>query len=235
MKEVTLDAELRGISKKERNKLRNEGKVPAVFYGNKEKSLSMSVGAKVFDDALRAGGANILVTLNLGNEKKTAIVKEVQRDIISQKPIHVDFLAVDLNEKVEVNVPLHISGIAPGVKLSGGVMEHILREVKVRCLPTAIPQTVTVDVSALEINHSILVKDLPQIEGVEFISDPAGIIVNIVAPTILEEAPAPGTEAAAATATGAEPEVIAKGKKETEEAAAAEGEKKPAAKGGEKK
>jgi large subunit ribosomal protein L25 len=237
MKEVMLDAELRTISSKHMLKeLRAKGMVPAVFYGHDEKNIIMAVASRKFDEVIHAGGSNVLVTLNVGADKKTAIVKEIQRDVISQLPIHIDFQAVSLKEKIEVSVLLHITGIAPGVKLGGGVMEHILREVRVRCLPTDIPQAVTVDVSALEINHSIAVKDLPPMPGIEFISDPAAIIVNIVAPTVLEEAPAAGAEAAVAgAATGAEPEVISKGKKDKEEGADGAAAKPEAGKGGEKK
>ncbi|MHB9154108.1 MAG: 50S ribosomal protein L25 [Endomicrobiales bacterium] len=241
MKEVNLEVETREISTKHRLKeLRASGKVPAVFYGHTEKAVSLAVGAKNLDEAIRAGGSNVLISLKVGNDTKTAIVKEIQRDVISQSPIHVDFQAVSLKEKIEVSVPLHIVGIAPGVKLSGGVLEHILREMRVRCLPTDIPHAVNVDVSSLEINHSLAVRDLPVLEGVEYLADPSSIIVNIVAPTVLEEAPAPGTEAAAAGTAAAEPEVISKGKKEEEEGAegapAAAGEKKgEKPKGGEKK
>ena len=214
MKEVILDAELRAISTKHNLKeLRANGRVPAVFYGHGEKALTLCVALKKFEELVHAGGSNVLVSLKLGNESKSAIVKDIQRDVISQVPVHIDFQAISLKEKIEVSVPLHIVGTAPGVKLSGGVMEHILREVRVECLPTDIPQVINVDVSGLEINHSFAVKDLPAMEGVEILSDLDSIIVNVVAPTVLEEAPAPGAEAAAA-ATAAEPEVISKGKKE---------------------
>ena len=154
---------------------------------------------------------------------KTAIVKQIQRDCISQKPIHVDFQAVSLQEKIEVKVSLHIQGIAPGVKNSGGILEHLMRDIAVQCLPTNIPHNIVVDISSLELNHSITVKDLPRIEGVEFLSDENAIIVNVVVPAA-EEVPATPAEAAAAAATPgstAEPEVISKGKKDKEDGAAA--------------
>jgi large subunit ribosomal protein L25 len=236
MKEVILQAETRPVSTRHTIKeMRTNGMIPAIFYGHQEKPLAIAVVGKRFDEIIHSGGGNVLVSLKIGDDTKAAIIKEVQRDIITRKPIHIDFQAVSLKEKIEVNVPIHIMGIAPGVKLSGGVMEHFLREIRVSCLPTDIPQAINVDVSGLEINHSLAVKDLPKIEGIDFISDPGAIIVNIVAPTVLEEAPAPGTEAVAAAgaAAPAEPEVISKGKKEKEEGA--EGEKKAESKGGEKK
>ena len=234
MKEVTLEAQTREISTKHNLKdLRVKGMIPAVFYGRGEKVTALSVESKKFDEILHTGGSNVLVNIKFSDGSKTAIVKQIQRDVISRKPIHIDFQAISMKEKIEISVPLRIKGIAPGVKLSGGVMEYITRELRVSCLPADIPETFDVDVSALEINHAIAVKDLPKIKGIEILTDPASIIVNIVAPTILEEAPAPGVEGAIAAEAPAEPEVISKGKKleEGEEGAAAPaaGEKKPEA------
>ena len=222
MKEVILDAELRTVATKNHLKsLRNDGKVPGTFYGAGEKAMSMVVNLKQFEKLMHEhGGGNVLVNLKFTNDSKTAIVKEVQRDIIKQTPIHVDFQSVSLKDKIVVNVPLRITGEAPGVKVGGGILEHLLREVHVRCLPMDIPDFITVDVSKLEINHAVTVKDLPQMEGVEVTSDPQAIILSIVAPTALEEAPAAGAAVAAAGAA-AEPEVISKGKKEKEEGEAA--------------
>jgi len=220
MKEVSLEIVPREISTRHNLKsVRAQGLVPAIFYGHGEKNITMSIDARKFDTLLHSGfGSNVLVSLKIGDGTKTAIIKDIQRDVITQKPIHIDFQAVSLKEKIEVNVSLHITGTAPGVKLSGGILEHILREVRVSCLPQDIPQAINVDVSALEINQALTVKDLPLIEGVDILTDPSGLIVNIVAPTVMEEAPAAATPEAAA-ATGAEPEVISKGKKEKEEGA----------------
>ncbi len=224
MKEMVLEAQVRDTSAKRLLKtVRAGGRVPGVFYGHSEKPLALSVVEKSFGEMLASGGANVLVTLKFGDMSKTAIVKDIQRDVLTQRPIHIDFQAISMKEKIEVNVPVHILGIAPGVKLSGGILEHIIRELKVSCLPGDIPQAVNADVSALEIGDGISVKDLPKIKDVDYLADPDTIVINIVAPSVIEEAPAPGTEAVAAGA--AEPEVISKGKKE-EGADAAAGEKK---------
>lgn len=196
--------------------------VPAVFYGNKEKTQQLTVSVKNFKEIMHSGGANVLINLKLKEGSKTAIIKEVQRDIISQEPIHIDFQAISLKEKVQVSVPLHILGTAPGVKLSGGILEHLMREVVIKCLPTEIPQKIDVDVSNLQIGNAILVKDLPKTEGVEMISNLGSIIVNVVSPTVIEEKPAEEAAAEAAVPTIAEPEVISKGKKEKEGEAAAQ-------------
>jgi large subunit ribosomal protein L25 len=226
MKEIVFQVEPREITNKHSLKaLRAQNKIAGVFYGKEEKPIPVSFGEKDFEKLLEtSGGSNILVRLKIKDAVKTAILKEVQRDIISHKPIHVDFQAVSLKEKIQVKVPLHIIGTSPGVKLSGGVLEHILREIVVNCLPTEIPNSIEVDVSVLEINQSIAVKDLKISKDIEILSDPNAIIVNIVQPTILEEAPAPAAEGVVAEAV-AEPEVISKGKKpeEGEEAAPEKG------------
>ncbi|HBU70032.1 MAG TPA: 50S ribosomal protein L25 [Elusimicrobia bacterium] len=218
MKEIAIAAEKRDVTTKHNLKaLRESGKIPAVFYAEGEQPVSIFVDTKNFEKLLGGGmGSNALINLNIAGQNKMVIIKEIQNHIITEKPIHIDFQGVSLKKKIEVSVHLKIEGEAPGVKIGGGVLEHILREVKVRCLPTDIPQHIVVDVSKLDINHAIAVRDLPITEGLEFISDPASIIVNIVAPTELEETPV----AAAAAAATAEPEVIAKGKKDKEEGAA---------------
>jgi large subunit ribosomal protein L25 len=231
MQELVLEVESREISNKQKLKtLKREGRIPAILYGAKEKSVALSVDGKKFEKALASEqSSNLLVNLKFGSESKTAIVKEIQRDIISQKPIHIDFQSISLKDKIEVSVHLHITGEAPGVKLGGGILEHIIRDVKVKCLPTDIPKAINIDVSKMEINQAVYVKDLPKIEGVEILTDPYTMIINIVAPTVLEEV-APAVDAAAAVTGTVEPEVIKKGKKEEE------GEVAPAAeeKGGKK-
>jgi len=227
MNEVLLEAQVREVGTKHKiAEIRNQGGIPGVVYGVGEKNIVITINAKSFDKLLHSGaGKNTIINLKIGSISKTAIVKEIQRDMLTQTPIHVDFHAISLQKKIEVSVPVHVIGIATGVKLSGGVMEHVLREIKVSCLPTEIPKSINVDVSALEIGQSITVKDLPEMKGVDLLEDASGILVNIVAPTILEEKP---VESVAGVP---EPEVITKGKKdETAEGAAAVDDKgkKPA-------
>jgi large subunit ribosomal protein L25 len=168
-----------------------------------------------------------LITLKIDSASHPVLVKEIQRNPIARAILHVDLQRVSLKQKVEASVPVHVKGEAPGVKLGGGVLEHVLREVRVRCLPTEIPAALDADVSALQIGHGIRAKDLALPPGVELAVDAELIIINIVAPTILEE-PTPSATPAAATA---EPEVIKKGKVEEGEegAAPAAGKTAPAA------
>ncbi|MDR2645102.1 MAG: 50S ribosomal protein L25 [Endomicrobium sp.] len=213
MNEVILDVELRAAGTKGGlSSLKKEGKIPAVFYGKNVKHESISVNAKAFASVIEANGANVIIDLNFKDGKKPAIVKEIQRDVLTQVPIHIDFRSISLEDKVEVLVPIHIDGVADGVKNFGGTMEFIVREVKVKALPKNIPQKISVDVSALGIGQGITIADLPKLEGIDYVQDPSTLIINVIAAKVEEEKPA---EAAVGTEP-AQPEVISKGKKDKE-------------------
>jgi large subunit ribosomal protein L25 len=197
--------------------LRAKGSVPAVVYGGRKEPVSLSVDGKELLSLLKGHGMNILVSLKVGTDGDTVLLKDLQRDFVTHDIIHVDFQRISMTDTLEVNVPLRIVGEAPGVKLGGGILEHILRDLRVRCLPSDIPSAVDVEISALQINQGLRVKDLRPASGVEILTDAEHFVVNVVAPSELEEAPA---TAAAAPGT-AEPEVIAKGKKPEEGAEAA--------------
>jgi large subunit ribosomal protein L25 len=214
VKGIILDAELRTAgSKKSLASLRKSGKIPAVFYGKNIEAESIAVSSKAFISIVETSGANAVVYLNFKDGKKPAIIKSLQRDVLSQNPIHVDFQAVSLKDKVEVFVPLHIEGVADGVKNFGGVMEFIVREVEVEALPEDIPQKISVDVGALGIGDRITIADLPKMEGVKYLQDISTLIVHVVAVTLTkEEKSSAGAEGEEAT----QPEVISKGKKDKE-------------------
>jgi large subunit ribosomal protein L25 len=227
MQTIELRAEKRELaSKGTLSKLRLEGQIPAVVYGGKKSPENLALNLKNLTQLLKGHGVNVLMNLKLGDGAEIVLLKDVQRDVLSHDVIHVDFQRISMTEKLEVNVPLHVVGEAPGVKVGGGILEHILRNLRVRCLPTDIPDSISVDVSQLQLNQGIKVKDLVLPVGVEALNDREGLVMNIVAPAAEEVA---ATPAAGAAPTGTEPEVIAKGKKpeEGEEAAGA----KPAAGG----
>ncbi|MCA6072739.1 MAG: 50S ribosomal protein L25 [Endomicrobium sp.] len=211
MKEVTLDVESRKLeSKGILSALRKGGKIPAVFYGKNIKSESISVDLKTFDSIIKENGANVIIDLNFKSGKKAAIVKSLQRDILTQSPIHIDFQSISLADKVEVSVPIHIDGIADGVKNFGGVMEFISREVRVKALPKSIPQKISIDVSALGIGHGITVADLPKLDGVDYVQDQSTLIINVITVAVEEE------KSVDTSAEAVQPEVISKGKKDKE-------------------
>ena len=228
MKEIELKVELRQNgkgTKKELSTLRTARMIPAVVYGGDKPPVSVVVSEKDLTKATKTGGANAILHLKHSKGEDTVILKTLQHHAVSLAPIHADFQRISLREKIEVKVPIHVVGEAPGVKLHGGILEHVLRELRVRALPTAIPQKIDVDVSNLQLNENVLVKDVIVAKDLEVLDAPDHIVINVVQPTAEVVAPTP--EAAAAAA--AEPEVIAKGKKEEEGAEGAEKGKAAAA------
>ena len=219
MKRVDLEIQPRDLGQKDvrrnPNQMRREGWVPAVLYGH-GKPVSVAVNQKILDKAIHTeAGINALFNIKLGGKTALGMIKDIQRDIFTQDPIHVDFFRINVKEKIEVHIPIRAVGVPVGVKDEGGILEHIQREVHLRCLPDQIPPHVDVDVTALNIHQSIKVADLKWDAGIEVLTPGDHIIVNVVIPKV-EEEPAPAEVAEAVPAEGAEPEVIAKGKKEEE-------------------
>lgn len=198
-------------------KARAAGQIPGVIYGHGETPMAVMVDGREFSTAMRAHkGGNAIVNLKVGDGEYTALVRDAQVDPLSRAIVHLDFQHISLTETIEVEVPVHPVGIAIGVKDGGGILELITRQLEVRCLPTAIPAAIDVDVTALTIGASLHVSDI-QAEGFTILTDPETTVLTVVAPTV-EEAPAAGAEGEAAAAP-AEPEVVAtKGKKDEGEA-----------------
>jgi large subunit ribosomal protein L25 len=194
-------------------KSRAAGQIPAVLYGHGETPIPVAIGTRDFEIALhRHEGGNPIVNLALEGGEYTALIRDVQYDPVTHHILHLDFQHISLTETVEVKVALHFEGLAIGVKDGGGILESILREVEVRCLPTAIPPSISVDVSHLNIGDSVHVRDLV-VPNVEILTDPTATLATVVPPTVMEEKPA---EEAAVAEAATEPEVITKGKKEEE-------------------
>jgi large subunit ribosomal protein L25 len=161
------------------------------------------------------GGEHALITLELneGDSHKSehpVLIKDYQREPVSEELLHVDFIEVSLKEKIKVTIPIVIIKEPAGIKM-GGIMQHRVREIEVECLPTQIPDKVEIDAGFVEIGHSLHVSDIPPMEGVKIISDPSEVILSVTAP---KEEAAP---AAAEEAEVVEPELSkAKGKPEEE-------------------
>jgi large subunit ribosomal protein L25 len=200
-------------------KLRQAGRIPAVYYGRGEEPIALVVGLKDLQDVIeRAEGSNVIVDLKVdgsGSGDRKALIREIQRDPVGGHILHLDLQHISLTERIVVEVPIVLVGIATGVKDGGGILEHLLREVEVECLPTDIPSRLEVDVSALNIGDSLHVSDL-KADRVEIITEADRAIATVVPPTVLEEAK-PAEEGAAA-----EPELV-KEKKEEAEAGGKEG------------
>jgi large subunit ribosomal protein L25 len=171
------------------------------------------VGARDFQIALATSqGRNPIVNLSVSGTDYTALIRDVQYDPINHDILHLDFQHISLTEKIEVEVAIHLVGLPVGVKDAGGILEQILRTVEVRCLPTAIPSALDIDVTHLGIGDSVHVRDL-KIQDFELLTEVDATVATVVPPTVMEEKPA---EEVAATAT-AEPELsVERGKKEEE-------------------
>lgn len=217
MQTVELSTQKRDLSTKGAlRQVRLAGRVPSIVYGGKKNPSISSVDTKEFLKMMTTHGHNVLVNLKSEEGTDLALVLEVQRDVLTRAPIHVDFRRISMSEKIEISVPLHVKGEAPGVKLQGGILELIVHDLRVKCLPSDIPNELVLDVSGLNINQGLKVKDIVLPKGVETEIETDRLVLNIVAPTeFKEETPAAGAAVAAAPGAG-EPEVIAKGKKPEE-------------------
>jgi len=206
-----------GVGKGWARKARAAGQIPAVLYGHGETPVPISVEFREFELALRGHkGSNAVVNLAVAGGDVTALVRDVQYDPLSRAIIHLDFQHISLTEQIIVEVPVHLVGTPVGVKDGGGILEHLVRTLEVRCLPTAIPPSIDVDVTALNIGQNLHVRDLVAGKGYEITAGPDVAVAAVVAPAAEEVVAAPA-EGEVAAVEGAEPEVVgAKGKKEGE-------------------
>jgi len=195
-------------------RLRREGKIPGVLYGKKQEPSLVQVDARDLQHALRSHGPSALLDLSLGNDRVTAVIKEVQHDPVSGRLSHLAFQRVSLEDKITANVPLVFTGDTSAVTDLGGVIEHPASEVTVRCRADHLPESIVVDLSSLTLGSSLRVADLTPPEGVEIVSNPEQVIAaTSVSAAAREEA---GAEAAAAAeAAEAAPATEESGEKES--------------------
>lgn len=169
-----------------RNKLRHEGKVPAVVNGYKVESTAIAVNAAELEKILRENGLNTVITINLEGKKVNTLIKEYQADTFTRNLTHVEFLSVDMNEETEVEAEVSLTGEAAGVK-AGGVLAQNLYAVVVSATPDKLPERVEVDVTALEIGDSLTVADLPKNDDYTIVTDGEEQIVAITEPQEIPE------------------------------------------------
>jgi large subunit ribosomal protein L25 len=188
-------------------KLRATGRIPAVVYGRGKTSRTVSVDPAALAQVLRKAhsGINTLIDLALDSGETVVLVREIQKDPVSGQWVHADLFEVDLQQTLQVRVPLHFVGKARGVEF-GGILDHPMRELEIECLPRAIPNAIEVDVSDLDVGDSIHVRELALPEGAQMISDLDLAVASVVLPKSEEAAPA---EAAAVAAEGAPAEAAA--------------------------
>lgn len=183
MERVQLDVELRDeTGTGSARRLREQGLVPGVVYGRGQEPINLKLDATELADVT---GGNAIIDLQVDGEEKTVMVKDVQRDVITDEYLHVDFHQIALDEPIVVEVPISLKGVAEGVK-EGGVLQKTLRKVEVECLPTEIPSDLKLDISELEVGESLHVGDLEASEGVEFTTSGDEVVVTVVAPTELD-------------------------------------------------
>ncbi|MEK6528052.1 MAG: 50S ribosomal protein L25 [Nitrospirota bacterium] len=218
MEKVILKAAKRvGTGKGNSRQLRSGGILPGVLYSGgsstsiqlQKKEISKLMGSK--------GKEQALISIELEGDKASmsnhwALIKDYQLDPVKNELLHVDFIEISLKKKIKLTVPIVITKEPIGVK-NGGILQQQMREVKVECLPTQIPDGIEVDASSLDIGHSLHVSDLVIKEGVKILSEPQEVILSVIAPAVEEVAPvAPAAEEIK------EPELVKKTKTKEEEA-----------------
>ena len=232
--EATLDAVKRDSrGKNEARRLRASGKIPAVVYGvQKEgdaaRTVEVSVDPKPLMRILHSGsGVNTLITLKLDGEGESRVlVKEFLVDPITSHLLHADFFRVNMDRRIQVTVQVVVKGEPRGVKVEGGVLDFVHREIELECLPAEIPSAIEIDVSNLGLNDAIHVRDVAANAAWTPISDTDMMLVHDIMPRAVEEpVAADATAATAAAPTAAEPEVIKKGKTDKEDEPAAKDKK----------
>ena len=218
MPEIVVAAQGRAETGKNVNRrLRIQGLIPGVVYGAAKKSIAIAVSPKEITTILRsASGENTLFDLEIEGKRRKVILKEFQLGPVKGQLLHADFYEVALDKVLAVKVHIEIQGVALGVKVQGGILDFVTRELEVECLPTDIPDKISVDVSALELGKHVRVSDLVAPAKVKVLTDPDVVVVHVVAPRAEEVAAV--AEVAAEGATAAEPEVIKKGKAKGEAA-----------------
>lgn len=215
MEKVTISAAAReGIGVKGAlSKIRAEKNIPAVVYGGHKEPVSVTVSVKDLEKIIKAG-KNTLVEINLAGKPELALVKEVQYHAVTDRPIHADFQRVSMKDKMDVVVPIRLEGTSADIAQYGAIVEHIMREIEVRALVSAIPHEIVVDITPMTINKGIVAGDIKLPEGVELKTDAQAPVVHLAIPKD-EETPAPAPAADAAAA--AQPESSStKGKKDEE-------------------
>lgn len=222
--ENTITAQPRQTGgKNDARRLRATGLIPGALYGAGKDALPVAVDPKQMSRILRSeSGHNTIFDLAVNGGSEKVMIVDWQYEPLKGHLLHVDLKRIAMDKVLRVSVPVVLSGVPEGVKTQGGILEQIVREVEIECLPADIPTAITVDVTGLVFGQNLRVADLPHGDKLKFLSSPDQMVAHV---TAVKEAPAETAEAVAgeAAAAPAEPEVIKKGKQEAE----GEGEKAP--------
>ncbi|MGH7207544.1 MAG: 50S ribosomal protein L25 [Nitrospiraceae bacterium] len=208
------------VGKGAARQLRRNGKIPAVLYGQGECLLLILDPETVTKVLHSRGGSTALISLSIAGAAskaaRTALFRDYQVDPVTGEILHVDLFEVSMNKAIQIKVPVSLVGGMPAGVKEGGVLHHNLRELHVECLPAAIPDSIEVDASSLQIGQGIHVRELTPKEGVKFLDESDQMVVSVAAPMSEAKLEALLTSSAV-TEAGKEPEVIGKGKEETTE------------------
>lgn len=219
---LSLEATPRVTRKGVTHSLRREGFLPVVLYGRGVQSRALAVRAKDFERVLHSGaGRNALIRLAIegepAGEPPTVMVKDVQVDPVKGRYIHADLQQISLEERIRARVPVVLHG-EDSISRDGGIVQHQMREVEVECLPTALPDHITFDLTGMGIGDTVTLRDLKVPEDVRLLGEPDEVVASIVAPKQVVEAPAEAAEGeAAGEAAKPEPARAGEEKKEKEE------------------
>src|SRR5262245_22773521 len=220
MAELNLEVQPRQeTGKNSNNRLRAQGLVPAVVYGGGREPMAIQVDKRTLLELMRSTeGHNPVFLLQLAGTDKSrhAMIREMQIDPVSRRVLHIDFQRVLMTEKVKVAVHMELTGLPVGVKVDGGLLDFVTRELHVFCTPDKIPAKLVVDVSELHIGQHIEAKEVGLPEGVELLDEPNRVIALVAHHKVVEEA-APATEEQLLESEQAQPEVIKRGKTEDEQ------------------
>ena len=213
MAQKIVEAELRtDTGKNVARRIRQAGRVPGILYGDMREAFSLTLNPKQLSAVLRSeSGQNTIFNLQVsGGETTPVMIVDTQFEPVRGHLLHADLKRIAMDKKLKVSVHVVLTGESPGVKLQGGILEVVLREVEVECLPTDIPEQLQIGIETLEMGHYIRVADLQKTtEGkIQILSDPDGVICHVVAPKAEEVKPEEEEAAEAAE----EPELIKKGK-----------------------
>jgi large subunit ribosomal protein L25 len=206
-------------------RVRAEGRIPAVLYGAGKDAAPVVVDPRQVLRILHSEkGHNTIFDLAMDTDRVKAMIVDWQFEPLKGRLLHVDLQRIAMDKKLTVTVPIVLKGEAAGVKQEGGILEQLLREIEIECLPVDIPKSIEVDVSHLTFGVEVRVQDLTHSEKLKFLTDPQQMIAHIT--SVKEEVVVtPEAAAEAAAAAPAEPEVIKKGKQEVEGEEGAEGDK----------
>lgn len=215
MERIELETQKRKVLGKKVKNLRHEGLIPAVLYGHEVESVPLQVEEQELNRVLAQAGGHRLITLKIGRSRKPqmALARDVQWDVLTGKPLHVDFYAVVMTEKITTEVPLVFTGEAPAVSKEGAILLQGLDEVEIECLPGDLIEAIEVDLSGLEeMDQAIYVKDLPLPPTIDLLTDTEELVAKIAWAAAEEEE----EEEEVVPIAPEEVEVIAKGKEEAE-------------------